>query len=299
MKGLEKEWNFKKKFKPSSESSEGVVLWFTSMLASSTWPWSISRASHFGRNLPNFKRKRTQRTQVSLVIDRPGPTEISNFRLRIIYLSRGGSLVVCGIIMLLNHHTYHCQRRSHVKKTYASVAKVTEALDVFKEEALEVPELLKNTCRNPSETSERKSFSERFAPIFPRITAPCGLSAFWPPLRWLRRPFWEWSTLGPCRLVSFWNLRICNIWSYEKHEIFRGNEAFLAVQVFGLLFSPFHYVIGIFNFFFAMVIALVDGEPSWFAKCCNCPGGLFNAFPCLAELPGRSLLHFYVSHLNF
>lgn len=48
--------------------------------------------------------------------------------------------MACSIIMLLNHHTYHCQRRSHVRKNFtgaAAAAKAQEALDDFKEEALE------------------------------------------------------------------------------------------------------------------------------------------------------------------
>lgn len=162
-----------------------------------------------------------------------------NFTLwTIIHLAVGGSLVVCAIIMLLNHHTYHCQRHSHVKRTYAGTAKVTEALDVFKEEALEVRTYI-----------AKNHFSVRIVSFLIAIALVAT------------------SVLG-------------------------------MINVFGLLFSPFHYVIGVFDLFFAVVIALVDGEASWFEKCCNCRVKLFQAFPCLAELPGRSLLHFYVGSIN-
>ena len=60
--------------------------------------------------------------------------------MRIVNLARGGSLVTCSVIMLLNHHTYHCQRRSHVRRNFngaAAAAKASEALHEFQEEALE------------------------------------------------------------------------------------------------------------------------------------------------------------------
>ena len=60
--------------------------------------------------------------------------------LRIVNLARGGSLVTCSVIMFLNHHTYHCQRRSHVRRNFngaAAAAKASEALHEFEEEALE------------------------------------------------------------------------------------------------------------------------------------------------------------------
>lgn len=45
--------------------------------------------------------------------------------------------MVCAVIMLLNHHTYHYQRRSHARTVGLHPQEVTKALDTFKEEALE------------------------------------------------------------------------------------------------------------------------------------------------------------------
>jgi len=159
----------------------------------------------------------------------------------IVNIARGGSLVACSIIMLLNHHTYHCQRRSHVRKNFtgaAAAAKAQEALDDFKEEALEVRAYIaKNHC----------------------------------------------STRIVCFLVAL-ALIVISILGM--------------INVLGALFSPFHYVIGVFNFIWAIMIALIDGEASWFAKCGNCRATLFQWFPVFGTLPGRSFLHFYVGSIN-
>eukprot|EP00435_Cladocopium_sp_Y103_P045234 s2742_g12.t4 len=159
----------------------------------------------------------------------------------IVNLARGGSLVVCAVIMLLNHHTYHCQRRSHVRRNFngaQAAAKASEALHEFQEEALEVRSYIaKNHC-----TTRIVSFLAAIALI----------------------------------VISILGM----------------------INVLGALFSPFHYVIGIFNFFWAIIIALIDGEASWFAKCGNCRVSLFQWFPVFATLPGRSMLHFYVGSIN-
>ena len=75
-------------------------------------------------------------------------------------------------------------------------------------------------------------------------------------------------------------------------------RVWLCFEVLGALFSPFHYVIGVFNFIWAIIIALIDGEASWFAKCGNCRATLFQWFPVFGTLPGRSFLHFYVPRLK-
>lgn len=159
----------------------------------------------------------------------------------IVNLARGGSLVTCSVIMLLNHHTYHCQRRSHVRRNFngaAAAAKASEALHEFQEEALEVRSYIaKNHC-----TTRIVSFLAAIALI----------------------------------VISILGM----------------------INVLGALFSPFHYVIGIFNFFWAIIIALIDGEASWFAKCGNCRVSLFRWFPVFATLPGRSMLRFYVGSIN-
>ena len=57
--------------------------------------------------------------------------------------------------MLLNHHTYHCQRRSHVRRNFngaAAAAKATEALHEFQEEALEVPIFFRKKVLNIGKT---------------------------------------------------------------------------------------------------------------------------------------------------
>eukprot|EP00438_Fugacium_kawagutii_P020671 Skav217594 [mRNA] locus=scaffold3512:149898:154078:- [translate_table: standard] len=69
-------------------------------------------------------------------------------------------------------------------------------------------------------------------------------------------------------------------------------------KVLGALFQPFHYVIGVFNLIWAIIIAMIDGQATWFAKCGNCRVSLFQWFPVFATLPGRSMLHFYVGSIN-
>ncbi|CAJ1332428.1 unnamed protein product [Effrenium voratum] len=154
----------------------------------------------------------------------------------LIHLGMGGGLMLCGIIMLLNHHTYHCQRRGHTR-ALPTANDAQKALDHLKEEVLEVKTYIAaNHC------------SVRIICFVVALALVVG------------------SILG-------------------------------MINIFGALFSPFNYVIGVFNLFFAVAIVLVDGEPSWF-KCCNCRVKMFQMFPCLASLPGRSLLHFYVGTIN-
>ena len=125
------------------------------------------------------------------------------------------------------------------------------------------------------------------------------------------------TIFGP-RLVTLWTFH-CLMMSYNvllqvepevkaqnKTSWYRGwlvaildsRRVLLCFEVLGALFSPFHYVIGVFNFIWAIMIALIDGEASWFAKCGNCRATLFQWFPVFGTLPGRSFLHFYAPRLK-
>ena len=42
------------------------------------------------------------------------------------------------------------------------------------------------------------------------------------------------------------------------------------INIFNLVFSPFQYLIGVYNFFFALTMVVLDGESSWFRNCCDC-----------------------------
>ncbi|CAE7503144.1 unnamed protein product, partial [Symbiodinium pilosum] len=70
------------------------------------------------------------------------------------------------------------------------------------------------------------------------------------------------------------------------------------INIFSLVFDPFHYLVGVYNFFFALAMVVLDGESSWFRHCCDCRSRLFQSFPFLATQPGRALLHFYVGTVN-
>jgi len=70
------------------------------------------------------------------------------------------------------------------------------------------------------------------------------------------------------------------------------------INIFNLVFSPFQYLIGVYNFFFALTMVVLDGESSWFRNCCDCRSRILHCFPFLATQPGRALLHFYVGTIN-
>ncbi|CAE7252959.1 unnamed protein product [Symbiodinium natans] len=70
------------------------------------------------------------------------------------------------------------------------------------------------------------------------------------------------------------------------------------LNIFSLLLNPFQYLIGVYNFFFALAIVVLDGESAWFRHCCDCRSRLFQSIPFLATQPGRALLHFYVGTIN-
>eukprot|EP00931_Biecheleriopsis_adriatica_P108788 TRINITY_DN83077_c0_g1_i1.p1 TRINITY_DN83077_c0_g1~~TRINITY_DN83077_c0_g1_i1.p1 ORF type:complete len:430 (+),score=75.87 TRINITY_DN83077_c0_g1_i1:37-1326(+) len=67
---------------------------------------------------------------------------------QLIYICMGGSLCACGVLMLLNHHTYQCHRRRAAQRAQQSAAaSVQHAFGVLKEEALEVKAyIMANHC---------------------------------------------------------------------------------------------------------------------------------------------------------
>jgi len=70
------------------------------------------------------------------------------------------------------------------------------------------------------------------------------------------------------------------------------------INIFGILFEPFHYLVSFYNLGFAVIILVLDGNPDSISRHLDLHAKLLSAAPCLASQTGRALLYFYVGSMN-
>jgi len=70
------------------------------------------------------------------------------------------------------------------------------------------------------------------------------------------------------------------------------------IDIFGAFFEPYHYLMAVYNLFFAMLIALLDARREWVARCWNIRVRVLKFAPCLGWLAGRACFFFYVGSIN-
>lgn len=69
-------------------------------------------------------------------------------------------------------------------------------------------------------------------------------------------------------------------------------------NLFEAAFSPFQYLLALYNAGFGILIIIIDGKPEWYDRCFNVQARLFEQAAFLATQLGRALVYFYVGSIN-